>query len=238
MACERRGGKCADAYIGGFFGKISGKAVQNIAEISTSTGKVVNAFAHSANKTVETLRSFGNHILVGGDYTTINGSKSDAYMTSLNPVTGKDDGFLHLGISGHYQFHNVKRNGTEVYNQQLSHNHRLLLVEGDFTKVGGLGRQQIFIGDDMNAGRDQEGRLQQFAQRQARAERRGVIDPGRQQLQPGTKAFFAPTTIGLVVDVRTADTQSGKCRRPTREIAHFLDAGKASTLMDDADALA
>jgi hypothetical protein len=39
----------------------------------------------------------------------------------------------------------VKRNGTEVYNQQLSHSGKLLLVEGDFTKVGGLGRQQIFM---------------------------------------------------------------------------------------------
>jgi hypothetical protein len=39
----------------------------------------------------------------------------------------------------------VKRNSTEVYNQQLSHSGKLDLVEGDFTSVGGLGRQQIFM---------------------------------------------------------------------------------------------
>jgi hypothetical protein len=139
------GGKCANAYVGGFFKRISGKPVQNIAEISTSTGKVVNAFAHSANKTVETLRSFGNHILVGGDYTTINGSTSDAYMTSLNPVTGKDDKYLDLNIRGNYQFPGVLPNVTKVYNQSISHSGILDLVMGDFTSAGGKGRQQIFM---------------------------------------------------------------------------------------------
>lgn len=138
-------GKCADAYIGGFFTRISGTKVQNIAEISTSTGKVVNAFAHSANKTVETLRSFGNHILVGGDYITINGSTSDPYMTSLNPVTGKDDKYLNLNIKGNYQFPGVLPNVTKVYNQSISHSGTLDLVMGDFTSVGGKGRQQIFM---------------------------------------------------------------------------------------------
>lgn len=139
------GGKCANAYIGGFFGRISGKQVQNIAEISTTTGKVVNAFAATANKTVETLRSFGSHILVGGDYTTIDGSTSDPYMTSLNAVTGKDDKYLNLNISGNYQFPGVTPNATKVYNQSLSHSGSLDLVMGDFTKVGGKGRQQIFM---------------------------------------------------------------------------------------------
>jgi hypothetical protein len=139
------GGRCADAYIGGFFGRISGKAVQNIAEISTTTGKVVNAFAHSANKTVQTLRSFGSHILVGGDYTTINGSTSNPYMTSLNAVTGRDDRYLNLNISGNYQFPGVTSNPTRVYNQAVSHSGTLDLVMGDFTKVGGKGRQQIFM---------------------------------------------------------------------------------------------
>ncbi|HXS61556.1 MAG TPA: hypothetical protein VN767_01700 [Streptosporangiaceae bacterium] len=139
------GGKCDNAYIGGFFSRVSGTKVQNIAEISTRTGKVVNAFAHSANKTVETLRSFRNHILVGGDYTTINGSTSDAYMTSLNPVTGKNDKYLDLNISGNYQFPGVSTNITKVYNQAISHSGTLDLVMGDFTKVGGKGRQQIFM---------------------------------------------------------------------------------------------
>ena len=34
-------------------------------------------------------------------------ARADPYMTSLNPTTGQDDGFLHLSISGNYQFPGV-----------------------------------------------------------------------------------------------------------------------------------
>jgi hypothetical protein len=84
-------------------------------------------------------------LLTGGYFTSINGSSANRYFTSLNAVTGKDDGFLHLSISGNYQFPGVSSNPTRVYNQQLSHGGALDLVEGDFTSVGGLPRQQIFM---------------------------------------------------------------------------------------------
>src|SRR5439155_15688609 len=51
----------------------------------------------------------------------------------------------HLSISGHYQFPGVGSNPTRVYNQQLSHGGTLDLVMGDFTSVGGVPRQQIFM---------------------------------------------------------------------------------------------
>ena len=41
----------------------------------------------------------------------------------------------------------MKNNSTEVYNQQLSHSGTLVLVEGDFTTVGGQNRRQIFMID-------------------------------------------------------------------------------------------
>jgi hypothetical protein len=139
------GSHCDDAYIGGTFTTVNGTAVQNIAEISTATGAVVKAFGHTANKAVDTLLGVGGHILAGGDYTVINGSKVDPHMTSLNPVTGADDGYLHLNISGTYQFPGVVPNSTKVYNQALSYSGTLDLVMGDFTSVGGLARQQIFM---------------------------------------------------------------------------------------------
>src|SRR5262249_38290740 len=98
---------------------------------------------------VETLASYGSHILVGGYYKSINASNADPYMTSLDATTGKNDGFLHLGISGNYQYCNGSKctsdNPTRGYNQQLSHGGTLDLVEGDFTSVGGQPRQQIFM---------------------------------------------------------------------------------------------
>jgi hypothetical protein len=139
------GGNCADAYLGGKFTSINGTPALNIAEVDTTTGQVVPSFGHSASAQVETLLGYNSHLITGGYFTSINGSKADAYMASLNPVTGKDDGFVHLGISGHYVYPGVQANPTRIYNQQLSHGGTLELVEGDFTSVGGLPRQQIFM---------------------------------------------------------------------------------------------
>jgi hypothetical protein len=139
------GSRCADAYIGGKFTSVGGTTARDIAEVSTVTGAVVTAFAHDANGQVETLVSEGGHVLAGGYYTAIGGSTADPFMTSLSPVSGLDDGYLRLDISGNYRFPSAAANATRVYNQQLSPSGALDLVEGDFTSVGGQPRQQVFM---------------------------------------------------------------------------------------------
>lgn len=140
---------CSTAYIGGKFTSVGGTAVKNIAAISTSTGAVLGGFDHNASGQVETVVVFESHLLVGGFFKSINGSSADKYMASLNLSTGRNDGFLALNISGNYHYCNGSRctvsNATRVYNQQLSHSGTLDLVEGDFTSVGGVSRQQIFM---------------------------------------------------------------------------------------------
>jgi hypothetical protein len=138
---------CSRAYIGGSFSSVNGTKASNIAEITTGKGSVVKSFAHSASAQVNTILAVGGRIVAGGDYTSINGSSANPYMTGLNPTTGKDDGFVHLKISGHYQYKGVSFNPTKVYNQTLSHSGTLDLVMGDFTSVGGTKRQQIFMLD-------------------------------------------------------------------------------------------
>jgi hypothetical protein len=130
---------CADAYIGGSFTVVHGTNATNIAEISTSTGAVVSGFGTFANGTVETLLGYSDHLLAGGPFTRTNGYGRD-YYASLSPSTGRDDGFIRLRVSGR-----VTGNPSEIYNQQLSHGGKLLLVEGNFTSVGGQPRQQIFM---------------------------------------------------------------------------------------------
>ena len=133
------GSNCSDAYIGGDFTSVGGTAVKDIAKISTSTGNVVSGFRHNASDTVETVLAVRGHILVGGRFTSVNGSGRN-YYASLDPSTGKGDGFIALNPSGH-----VTGNPAQVYNQQLSHGGNLVLVEGNFTSVGGKARQQIFM---------------------------------------------------------------------------------------------
>jgi hypothetical protein len=135
------GTDCSHAYIGGSFTTVNGTAAKNIAEISTSTGAVVSGWGHNANGTVRTLLAVQGHVLAGGDFTSINGSTKHPYYASLLTSTGLDDGYLNLQISGHLP----NSSSTFVYNQQLSHGGDRVLVEGDFTSVGGQSRQQIFM---------------------------------------------------------------------------------------------
>ena len=137
------GGNCAEAYIGGSFTSVDGTSVENLAELSTTTGAVNPAFAHTANAQVYTMAVTGSHLLTGGAFTSINGTPR-FYYASLNITTGKDDGYLHLDIGGTYEYSGVQHNTTHVYNQQISHGGARVLVEGVFTSVGGKPRQQIF----------------------------------------------------------------------------------------------
>jgi hypothetical protein len=145
------GTDCSDAYIGGNFTSVSGTAVKDIAEIDTTVGDVVPTFGTStAGGEIETLLAVDGHLLVGGYFKWINGSDADPYMASVSPTTGQDDGFLHLDISGYYHYCDNKGKCTQgktssVQLQQLSHSGDYDLVEGDFTSVAGLQREQIFM---------------------------------------------------------------------------------------------
>jgi hypothetical protein len=141
------GSDCSTAYLGGHFSSVGGAAAKNIAAVGTAGGALVPGFKDNASGEVDTLAVANGHLLAGGAFKGINGSTSDPYFASLSPATGKDDGFAHLNISGHYVYPGVHTNPTKVYNQQISHSGLLDLVEGDFTSVGGHGRQQVFMLD-------------------------------------------------------------------------------------------
>jgi hypothetical protein len=140
---------CATAYIGGRFTSVNHTSADHLASVNASTGAVKSGWGR-ANDTVDSvLLTPKGHLLVGGFFTSLNGSTSHQFYASLNPATGKDDGYLNLKLSGNYHYCNGSTcsspNHTSVYNQQLSHNGKLVLVEGIFTSAGGKARQQIFM---------------------------------------------------------------------------------------------
>jgi hypothetical protein len=138
------GPRCSRIYLGGSFSRVHGARARDLAEVSPATGAVQAKFRHDADNTVETLLLHDNRVLAGGFFTAINGSPRKYYV-SLNYKSGVDDGYLRLRISGQYQYQGVGENHTRIYNQQLSPSGKLLLAEGDFTRVGGKQRQQIFM---------------------------------------------------------------------------------------------
>jgi hypothetical protein len=141
--------QCNVAYLGGQFTLVNSRHVHNIAAVGTSTGRVLTKFKGSVNKPVQTLLVWNKrHLLTGGLFTKVNGSTRHPIFVSLNPKTGRDDGYLTLPISGEYHFQT--RDGTpadanthQVFNQQVSPNRKHLMIEGVFTKIGVAHRQQI-----------------------------------------------------------------------------------------------
>jgi hypothetical protein len=142
---------CSVAYLGGQFTTVGSTTVKNIAAVDTATGAVIATFGTKASGQVEALLYWNGHLLAGGYFSGVNNS-GIPYMDSVNPSTGLNDGYVNLNISGHYVYtdqsgRSAVGNPTRIYNYQLSPDGTKLLVEGDFTSVGGVGRQQIFMLD-------------------------------------------------------------------------------------------
>ncbi len=142
---------CSTAYLGGVFVGVNGTKVSNIAAVNTTSGALLPTFGHTAAGQVATLVRSGSHLLAGGYFSGINGS-TKPYLVSLDLTTGKDDGYLDLGISGNYNYKDaagrtVGANPTRVWNTTLSPDGSKLLVMGDFMTVAGQHRQQLFMLD-------------------------------------------------------------------------------------------
>jgi hypothetical protein len=110
-------GGCGSAFLGGSFSSVHGTRAANIAKVDAATGRVVTRSAGGDAPVLSLVASRG-HLLVNGQFRSVNGS-ADSYPASLSPVTGRDDGFARLGISG-----SLGDGRTKIYNQQVSHDGR------------------------------------------------------------------------------------------------------------------
>jgi hypothetical protein len=144
---------CSTVYLGGSFTSVGGVAAKNLVAVSAATGQVISTFAHSAAGKVNNLvmTKYDAHLLVGGTFTSINGS-ARKYLASLHPSNGTDDGYANLSIAGNYVYtqqdgRQSAANQTQIYNMQLSPDGTKLLAEGVFTSVGSQARRQIFMAD-------------------------------------------------------------------------------------------
>ena len=189
------GRRCGYAYIGGNFTRVNGTRVSNIAEISIKTGNVAGGFAHSANGTVDTLARVGSHLLAGGKFTSINGTRASR-MTSLHSASGRGDGFARLSISG-----------SQVYNQQLSHGGTLDLVEGVFSRAGGVTRHQMFM---LNVGGSQA-RVTGWTSPDFSAACTESFWARAAAWSPDDSSVYVATTGFKVVGSSSSGTRSGPC---------------------------
>jgi len=126
---------CSVAYLGGEFTTIRGAAASHIAAVDTTTGNLVPGFNARAGGNVDTVeRVFGN-VLLGGDFGTVNGT-TRVHLASVNPTTGALTSYLTLPAPG-----------GKVWNTQISHAGDRMLLEGNFTAIGGVSRRVMAMLD-------------------------------------------------------------------------------------------
>lgn len=143
------GPRCRTAFLGGKFDAVGGTKVNDIAAVAVPSGKVRSAFRHTTDGEVETLKLVrgGQHLLVGGAFHNINGT-ARPYFVSLVPKTGRVDRYVRPRVTGKLPGSSGR---SMVYNQQVSPSGSRLLIEGNFTHVGGQLRHQMA---ELNLGRN------------------------------------------------------------------------------------
>ena len=126
----------ADAiYIGGRFTTIDGVYRPAIAKLDPVTGAVDPAFQPTISSgRVSEIKLVDGRLLIGGSFTK--------KLSALNPLTGKNTGFIDAAISGSLPLSTDK---VEVFKFTVNPAGTRLVAIGNFTTVNGINRQRAFM---------------------------------------------------------------------------------------------
>ena len=140
-------GPSADtAYVAGFFNNVNGVKSKSIVLLNTTNGSIVPGFtAPNLNGAGNAIRLIPGHLLLGGTFTTANGSTRDG-LVSMNPTTGAIDTYLTVALVGHHNYGvnpNSVSGAVGVQAMTVSPDGTQMMVIGNFTSAGGASHDQI-----------------------------------------------------------------------------------------------
>ncbi len=154
------GPKAGTVYVAGTFTTWNGASVPGLVLADVNTGKLVPGFAPPAiPRGVNTLRSTGSQLIIGGSFTKV-GTSARGGLASLDPGTGALTGFLTTGVAGHHNYGNVSaaelaaapfpgatvpQGRTGVQKLAINPQNTRMVVIGNFDTIGGLHRDQIAV---------------------------------------------------------------------------------------------
>ncbi|MCI0689838.1 MAG: PKD domain-containing protein [Sporichthyaceae bacterium] len=130
-------------YVGGEFNTIGGATRFKVARINVTTGAPVAGFnAGLVDALVYDMELVNNRLFIGGQFTTINGTPR-AGLAELDPTTGAVRSTLDVPVTGTHRGTGV----TLVREISVTPVGDRLVAIGNFSTVGGLGRNQIAMLD-------------------------------------------------------------------------------------------
>jgi hypothetical protein len=124
----------SSVYVGGEFRTVNGTARRGLAKLDATTGKLDPSFSPAITGKVTEARLVNGRLLIGGTFTK--------KLAALDPATGRDTGYVNLGISGSLAFN---AGPVQVYKFAVNPAGTRLVGIGNFTTVSGQSRPRIFM---------------------------------------------------------------------------------------------
>jgi len=130
--------------VGGNFTAVNGVARKNLVEIDPTTGATVTSFVGQADGgVVRRTVVYGNQLYVSGAFHYVDGT-AHSLLARLHATTGAIDATFQVDAS----VARATPNSTElVWAIAVSPDGKTLMATGNFTKVNGLGRNQVVMID-------------------------------------------------------------------------------------------
>jgi hypothetical protein len=127
-------------YIGGTFSHVNGHVANHVAKINAATGQLLTGFHASTNALVSELAVVHGVLLLGGDFTRVNGQPRKALAT-VALDTGATRPYASLNINGEVT---ANSGPTRVYRFAINPNQTQGVAIGNFTSVNGVRHQGAF----------------------------------------------------------------------------------------------
>lgn len=137
-------GDGSTVYIGGEFTSVDGVRRSRVARISVADGSVVPGFdAGRVDGQVRDLKLADGRLWLAGSFTRV-GPRSQRALTTVDPITGRPQGFMGLRIGGQ---HRRGKGTTQVLKIDVAPYGQRLVAIGNFHRLGKRVNHQLFVLD-------------------------------------------------------------------------------------------
>ncbi|MCZ7440760.1 malectin domain-containing carbohydrate-binding protein [Micromonospora sp. WMMC241] len=133
-------------YVAGRFNKVGDKSMRKLALLNVEDGSLVDGFKNPAfDGAVSDVLLVGDHLLVGGNFTSTNGATRNG-LVSLDPTTGAVDDYLTVALTEHHNWTPTNGGASAAVGTEkmaVSPDGKHLVVIGNFKKADGAVHDQI-----------------------------------------------------------------------------------------------
>ncbi|GHJ46418.1 hypothetical protein Cs7R123_37600 [Catellatospora sp. TT07R-123] len=139
-------------YVGGRFTGVQAGGWSRLVLLNTTDGSVVNSFkAPSLNGAVNTVKQFGNRLLVGGFFTTVTTATEVITrngLVTLDAATGAYDPYANISLTGHHNYNGTGANSAVgATDLDITPDGTKAVVIGNFKTANGGDYDQVVMLD-------------------------------------------------------------------------------------------